>query len=101
MKKLTDIAQGIEKLYRGTSKQRENVGKIIEKVLVLQYPIGVEAITFDQLLEWELWPCFLKIFSKIQFYIMTKFNLEFSLLLQPVSQEEPRHLLVLLGTVQF
>jgi hypothetical protein len=63
LKKLADTAQGVEKLYNGTSKQRETVGKIMEKILVLQYPIGVESISLDQLLEWELWPSFIKIFS--------------------------------------
>lgn len=72
LKKLADTAEGVERLYNGTSKQRETVGKIMEKILVLQYPIGVETITLDQLLDWELWPCFIKIFSKIQYYVSIK-----------------------------
>lgn len=64
LKKLTDTAQGVEKLYRGTSKQRDTVGNIMENILVAQYPIETQSITFDQLLEWEMWPCFIKIYSK-------------------------------------
>ena len=63
-KDLADTAQGVEKLYRGTSRQRETVGKIMESIVLLQYPSGTEIITFDQLLEWELWPIFIKIFSE-------------------------------------
>ena len=64
IKNLTDTAQGVEQLYRGTSRQRETVGKIMEKILILQYPLEVKTITLDQLLEWEMWPCFVKIFGK-------------------------------------
>lgn len=85
LKKLADTAQGVERLYNGTSKQRETVGKIMEKILVLQYPIGVETITLDQLLEWELWPCFIKIFSKIQYCMSIKSKMNI-----PFSASEPR-----------
>lgn len=75
----------------------------MEKILVLQYPIGVETITLDQLLEWELWPCFIKIFSKIQCCMSNKSkNNEYNFLpFQPVSQKEPRQHLALLSTAQF
>ena len=63
-KDLAGTAQGVERLYRGTSRQRETVGKIMESIVVLQYPSGTEIITFDQLLEWDLWPIFIKIFGE-------------------------------------
>ena len=61
---LTDKGLSVERLYRGTSKQREAVGKIMETIVMFQYPLEAESITFDDLLEWELWPSFIKIFSE-------------------------------------
>ena len=60
----------MERLYRGTVKQRETVGKIMESIVLLKYPLETESITFNDLLEWELWPSFIKIFSELLYSIM-------------------------------
>ena len=56
----------LKRLYDQTSRQRSIVGKIMEALIIEQYPLGTEAIIFDQLLEWSLWPVFITIFSNIK-----------------------------------
>ena len=52
----------------------------MESIVVLKYPLGTETITFDQLLEWELWPCFIKIFSET--FSITMYHIIISLKLR-------------------
>ena len=47
-----------------SSSQRDNVAKIIERILDQHYPAHSYSITFDDLLNWDMWHIFLKIYSK-------------------------------------
>lgn len=60
-----DRALYMEKLYDRTTRQRSTVGSIMEVIMIEQYPVGTQFITFDQILEWNLWPDFIKIFRKL------------------------------------
>lgn len=60
-----DRALYVEKLYDHTTRQRSTVGSIMEVIMIEQYPVGTKFITFDQILEWNLWPDFIKIFRKL------------------------------------
>ena len=42
------------------------MGKILDAILAKQYP-NTDGISFEQLLEWDLWPSFIVVFSKLNF----------------------------------
>ena len=44
----------------------------MESIVVVQYPLGTETVTLDQLLDWELWPSYIKIFSELSCNINLK-----------------------------
>lgn len=49
-----------------TSSQKENVGKIIDSILRRRYPGEVRDILFEELLDWDMWQTFIKIYSKLE-----------------------------------
>ena len=64
-------------LYKSKSKQqRWRVGQVLNKVLQKRYPKelidqiqslksdGSNILTFDELMEWDLWPCYLAVYSE-------------------------------------
>jgi hypothetical protein len=63
-------------LYKSRSKQRWRVGEVLNKVLQKRYPKelidriqnlesdGSDILTFDELMEWDLWPCYLTVYSE-------------------------------------
>ena len=63
---MKDTAASVSRLYSSSAsrKKREAVGKILEAILTKQYPMA-NSISFNQLLEWDLWPSFIVVFSKL------------------------------------
>ena len=63
---MKDTAVSVSRLYSSSAsrKKREAVGKILEAILTKQYPTA-NSISFNQLLEWDLWPSFIVVFSKL------------------------------------
>lgn len=63
---MKDTAASVSRLYSSSAsrKKREAVGKILEAILTKQYPMA-NGISFNQLLEWDLWPSFIVVFSKL------------------------------------
>ena len=56
-------------LYRNSSKLRGRVGDILDKVLQKRYPKEVmdrNELDFGELIEWELWPTYITVYSNIQ-----------------------------------
>lgn len=63
-------------LYKSKSKQRGRVGEVLNKVLQKRYPKelidriqslesdGSDVLPFDELMEWDLWPCYLTVYSE-------------------------------------
>ena len=63
-------------LYKNRSKQRGRVGEVLSKVLQKRYPKevidriqnlesdGSDILTFDELVDWDLWPCYLTVYSE-------------------------------------
>ena len=63
-------------LYKNRSKQRGRVGEVLNKVLRKRYPKemidriqafesdGNDILTLDELMDWDLWPCYLTVYSK-------------------------------------
>jgi hypothetical protein len=62
-------------LYKSRSKQRWRVGEVLNKVLQKRYPKeiiqslethgdGSDILTFDELMKWDLWPCYLTVYSE-------------------------------------
>ena len=63
-------------LYKSKSKQRWRVGQVLNKVLQKRYPKelidriqslesdGSNILTFDELMEWDLWPLYLTVYSE-------------------------------------
>ena len=66
-------------LYNSRNKQRGRVGEVLNKVLQKRYPKevidriqnlesdGSDILTFDELMEWDLWPCYLTVYSERNF----------------------------------
>ena len=54
----------IERLANVDSKR---VGSLLGRILVKQYPKAeyIQAVTFDDLLEWYMWPIFITIFGML------------------------------------
>lgn len=53
------------------SSQKEAVGKIFDRILTMQYEDPeTKVISLDDLLQWDLWPNYIRIFSK---YLSMKF----------------------------
>ncbi len=67
---MKDTAASVSKLYSSSAsrKKKEAVGKILDAILAKQYP-NTYGISFEQLLEWDLWPSFIVVFSKFKFLI--------------------------------
>jgi hypothetical protein len=63
---MKDTAASVSRLYSSgaSRKKKEAVGKILEAILIKQYPT-VDGISFNQLMEWDLWPSFIIVFSKL------------------------------------
>ena len=54
----------VTKLYNSSSSQKkEVVGKILETLLIKQYPRNI-SISLEELLKWDLWPTLIVVFSK-------------------------------------
>ena len=63
-------------LYKNRSKQRGRVGEVLDKVLQKHYPKeiinkiqnlesdGSEILNLDELMDWDLWPCYLTVYSE-------------------------------------
>ena len=64
---MKDTAASVSRLYSSNAsrKKKEAVGKILDAILTKQYP-KADGISFDQLLEWDLWPSFIVVFSKLR-----------------------------------
>lgn len=48
-------------------KESERIGKLISRILITKYPKITRnsvRVSFDDLMDWEFWPCFIKIFCK-------------------------------------
>ena len=46
-------------------KESERIGKLISRILITKYPKITRnsvRVSFDDLMDWEFWPCFIKIF---------------------------------------
>ena len=54
----------MDKLFTKSSGQKRNVGKIFDKILDKQYPGMVKGIIFGELLSWDKWQTFMKIYSE-------------------------------------
>lgn len=54
----------MQKLYDSLSKQRETVGRILERILQKEFSPDTMLITLDQLLDWDLWPSYISVYSK-------------------------------------
>ena len=44
---------------------KKRVGELMGTLIRKQYPNGANGVTFDELLHWDLWPSFIKLYSKI------------------------------------
>ena len=70
-----------EKLAKHES---ERVGRLLGRILAKQYPNAddIQAVSFNDLLEWNMWPIFITIFGMIKFgaiiLILTNMLLEFT-----------------------
>ena len=72
----TSKGEAVVELYKNRSKQRGRVGEVLNKVLQKRYPKelidriqnlesdGSDVLTFDELLKWDLWPCYLTVYSE-------------------------------------
>lgn len=52
----------VDKLMRNIFN-KSRIGELMCFLLRKQYPSGAKAVTFDELLQWELWPNFIKIYG--------------------------------------
>ena len=72
----TSKGEAMVELYKSRSKQRGRVGEVLNKLLKKRYPEemidrvqnlesdGSDILTFDELIEWDLWPCYLTVYSE-------------------------------------
>ena len=69
----TSKGEAVVELYRNRSKQRGRVGEVLNKVLQKHYPKelidqiesgGSYILTFEEVMEWDLWPCYLTVYSE-------------------------------------
>ena len=61
---LFQSTKNIERLISSSTLQKRNVGKIFNKILAERYPPNMESISLDELLDWDMWKMFIKIYSK-------------------------------------
>lgn len=59
---MKDAASSVTLLWN--SSQKEAVGKIFDRILIRQYP-KTDYISLDDLLNWDLWPNYIIIYSKV------------------------------------
>lgn len=59
--------ENIQNLDQLITKESDRVVKLISKIIETRYPDfnDKDEVPFDDLLEWELWPGILKIYSKM------------------------------------
>jgi len=56
----------LEKLFYNSNCKKSHIGQIFDKILGDHYSDyeSAKEITFDDLLNWDMWPTFIKIHSK-------------------------------------
>lgn len=59
----TSKGDAVVELYKKSSKLRWRVGDILDKVIQKRYPDGSDVVSVDELMEWELWPTYLTVYS--------------------------------------
>lgn len=63
------LQQGVKETAAVVDNLRRNipdkkrVGELLSSLISKKYPRGAEAVTFDELLQWDLWPSFIKIYG--------------------------------------
>ena len=58
-----DAAATVNDLMLTVDKKR--VGELMGTLIRKQYPNGADGVTFDELLQWDLWPSIIKVYSKL------------------------------------
>ena len=58
-----DAAATVNDLMLTVDKKR--VGELMGTLIRKQYPSGADGVTFDELLQWDLWPSIIKVYSKL------------------------------------
>ena len=66
---MKDAASSVSLLWN--SREKQAVGKIFGRILTRQYP-KPECISMDDLLDWDLWPNYILIISKLHSYHIFK-----------------------------
>ena len=46
---------------------KKRVGELLGTLIRKQYPDGANSVTFDELLQWDLWPSIIKVHSKLDY----------------------------------
>ena len=60
-----EAVSSAEKLYMSKG-DRERRGQLLGRVLLMQYPEGIKSISFEELLNWVLWPTFIRIYGRLK-----------------------------------
>lgn len=58
-KQSKDTAANVNKLWSNTSNKKR-VGRLLGTLL---HNHGTDSVSFDDLLKWDLWPCFISIYG--------------------------------------
>lgn len=61
-------SEQLQQLYTKTKKHRETVGKVLSKIFAKEFPRGVDKISMNDLLKWDMWPACIGIYSKFQYW---------------------------------
>ena len=66
-----DAAHSVERLYYENTRNKQRIGKLLGELLQKKYHDGTKAISFDELLIWELWPSFIKIYGMLKILLFS------------------------------
>ena len=63
--------EAVSQINELVEKESERIGKLTSQILIKKYPnsaSNIYRVSFDDLMNWEFWPCFIKIYCKFTSY---------------------------------
>ena len=72
-----DGKEVLDQINELVQKESDRIGKLIGCILLKKYPGAASSafkVTFNDLMEWDVWPCFIKISGKERNGILLEFN---------------------------
>ena len=59
---MKETADTVDSIMLSTNKRQ--VGELLSGLIQTKYPNGASVVDFDELLQWDLWPSFIKFYGK-------------------------------------